>query len=152
MAASEVASPGLEAENRPKPAHLALWGLANHVFPFPLQACRDAGASAGSAPGRAAPGRGNAARSAPAASHLVNAINNVISAPHTSFSQAGGERARLQLEIGPEIPIYEHPKTQSRVAGTQPYPRSGCHGAAGRGTSVAMGWNTAHSNSGLLSH
>lgn len=50
----------------------------------------------------AAPGEGKAASSAPASSHLVNTINNVILAPCTSLSRARREFAELQLETGLE--------------------------------------------------
>lgn len=52
----------------------------------------------------AAPGEGKAASSAPASSHLVNTINNVISAPRTSLWRAGREFTELQLGTGLETP------------------------------------------------
>lgn len=71
----------------------------------------------------AAPGEGNAASSAPASSHLVNTINNVILAPCTSLSRARREFAELQLETGLERASAAAPKHRAGLNGTQtPHP------------------------------
>ena len=153
---------------------LQIWLLGDSPAMFSRSCYRLAGAERESAtnggmwepalPARlwAAPGEGKAARSAPATSHLVNAINNVSSALRTSFSQAGGEFAKLQLGTGPEPPrtsvdaLAAAPKHRGGSLAPKPstHPCSGCPGATDRGTITATARHSqpAHGDSGLLLH
>lgn len=63
----------------------------------------------------AAPGEGKAASSAPASSHLVNTINNVILAPRASPARAGREFTELQLETGLESSMGELQQQPQKV-------------------------------------
>lgn len=120
----ESASLGLEAAKQSHNGRFGFLGTRHLRFRVPVARSREQ--KAPRAPGRgapgwlwAAPGEAPAASSAPAAHHLVNTIHNVTSAPRTSFSQAGEEFAKLQLDTGPKNPLREHerlrspPKTQS---------------------------------------
>lgn len=67
----------------------------------------------------AAPGEGKAASSAPASSHLVNTINNVILAACTSLWRARRELTELQLETGLRRASAAAPKHTVGLNGTQ---------------------------------
>lgn len=119
----EQASLGLEAAKQSHNGRFGFLGTRHPRFRVPVARSQEQKAPkrrAGGAPGWpwAAPGEGPAASSAPAARHLVNTIHNVTSAPCTSFSRAGEEFAKLQLDTEPKNPLREHerlgstPKTQ----------------------------------------
>ena len=139
MTASKSASLRLEAAKQTKNYRFGFLGTRQPCFRVPVTGSQEQRENVSQTvgcgsqrrqpalPARlwAAPGEGKAARSAPATSHLVNAINNVSSALRTSFSQAGGEFAKLQLGTGPEPPrtsvdaLAAAPKHRGGVTGTQ---------------------------------
>lgn len=112
----EPALLGIEAAKQSHNGRFGFLGTRHLRFRVPAhksRKCRER--QARGAPGWlwAAPGEGPAASPAPAASHLVNTIHNVTSAPRTSFSQAGEEFAKLQLDTGPKNPLREHERLRS---------------------------------------
>jgi len=132
VTASKSASLGPEANKLTKSPRYGFLGTHHPCFRVPVTGSQERREKAPQAQGcrrqreqpalpaglRAAAGEEQAARSAPASRHLVNAINNVISAPHTSFSPAGGEFAKLQPQAGLEPPAAA-PKRRGGVSGTQ---------------------------------